>query len=440
MARAHRNLDHDQNPMAKQIEYQRAVRAAKMERMFAKPFICALQSHLDSVSCMCLDRNTLGHTISGSYDGSLCVWDIGRRRLIKNINTAHRHFINGVVCTPDSSGILSCSQDSNVRLWDQDFASSATYGDSLSPDNEVKPVAEYTGNFPFTSIDHFPLESKFVTAGNQLEIWDLNRSQPIQQFQWDSDPVIAVKCNPVEPNLVGFTTRERGVAIYDTRTSAALHKAVLQMKSGCLAWNPMNPANMICGNDDWNVYMFDIRNFRKAKNVFTSHISSVTDVDFSPTGREFVSCSFDRTVRIWNESVGAHKSRDMYHTKRMHKCWSVRWSLDNEFIISGSEDACVRVWKSKASNSLRPLHASERRKLDYHESLKRRYAHLPEIKRIDQHRQIPKYIRTASRIKYHVLANERKRDYRVSVSGGKKAREALPQKNIKESRIIHTVE
>ena len=438
MARIHRNLEPHQNPMAKQVEYQRALRAVKMERMFAKPFVCSLQSHLDSVSCIALDKNILGRAVSGSYDGTLCVWDIARRRLIKNISTAHRHFINGIVVTPDSSGILSCSQDSNVRLWDQDFTSAL--GNDTYDENEVKPVAEYTGTFPFMSIDHFANQSRFVTTGNQLEIWDLKHSQPIQSFSWDSDPIIHAKCNPVEANLVALTTRERGVVIYDTRTSAALHKVVLQMKSGCLSWNPMNPSTFICGNDDWNVYMFDIRYFTKAKHVFTSHISSVTDVDYSPTGREFASCSFDRTVRIWNESTSSHKSRDMYHTKRMHKCWSVRWSLDNEFIISGSEDACVRVWKSKASNSLRPLHANEQRKLDYHESLKRRYAHLPEIKRIDQHRKVPKYIRTANRIKHHVLANERKRDYRVKTFGGEKGKKGVEKKSIKEARIVRTVE
>ncbi|KNH09615.1 hypothetical protein XU18_0300 [Perkinsela sp. CCAP 1560/4] len=439
MDRIHRNVDSNQNPMAKQVEYQRALKAVKLERMFAKPFICALQGHLDSVSCLGLDRNALSRSMSGSFDGSICIWDLSRRKLIHTIDSAHRHAINGIVCTPDSSGILSCSNDGSVRLWDQDFLSSQPTSEVIS--SNAAAVSEYTGSFPFTGIDHLAAHSKFATAGNKLEIWDLTRSHPIQSYQWDSDPVISVKCNPVEPNLIAFSTRERSVAVYDIRTNSPLQKVVLQMKSGCLAWNPMNPTTLACGNDDWNIYTFDVRNFRKARNVFTSHISSVTDLHFSPTGKEFVSCSFDRTVRIWNELVGTHKSRDMYHTKRMHKCWSVRWSLDNEFIVSGSEDACVRVWKSDASDSLRPLHPNEQRQIDYHKSLKKRYGHLPEIKRIDQHRMVPKYIRTATRIKYHVLANERKRDYRVATNTGSKDTSQLPAKtNMKESRIVHTVE
>jgi len=40
-------------------------------------------------------------------------------------------------------------------------------------------------------------------------------------------------------------------------------------------------------------------------------------VDYSPTGREFASGSYDRTVRIFAENEGT--SREVYHTKRMQR-------------------------------------------------------------------------------------------------------------------------
>lgn len=47
--------------------------------------------------------------------------------------------------------------------------------------------------------------------------------------------------------------------------------------------------------------------------------------DWSPTGEEIVSGSYDRTVRIWNRDQG--RARDVYHTKRMQRyvfaCWEV---------------------------------------------------------------------------------------------------------------------
>jgi WD repeat and SOF domain-containing protein 1 len=41
------------------------------------------------------------------------------------------------------------------------------------------------------------------------------------------------------------------------------------------------------------------------------------DIDYSPTGKEFVTGSYDRTIRMFRVEEG--KSRDVYHGKRMQK-------------------------------------------------------------------------------------------------------------------------
>jgi len=55
-----------------------------------------------------------------------------------------------------------------------------------------------------------------------------------------------------------------------------------------------------------------------ALNVHKGHVNAVMDVAYSPTGKEFVTGSYDRTVRIWSAS-GTGKSREVYHTKRMQR-------------------------------------------------------------------------------------------------------------------------
>lgn len=80
------------------------------------------------------------------------------------------------------------------------------------------------------------------------------------------------------------------------------------------------------------------------------HTSAVIDVDYAPTGREFVSGSYDKTIRIF-ESLKGH-SRDVYHTKRMQRLTCVKWSLDNKYILSGSDEMNIRMWKARASEKL----------------------------------------------------------------------------------------
>lgn len=97
-------------------------------------------------------------------------------------------------------------------------------------------------------------------------------------------------------------------------------------------------------------------------------------MDYSPTGKEFVAASFDRTIRIFPADRG--RSRDIYHGKRMQMCvltqqfkfvpgklvfcrlsrgLSCCYSADSRFVISGSADFCIRLWKSKAWECLGPV-------------------------------------------------------------------------------------
>lgn len=62
----------------------------------------------------------------------------------------------------------------------------------------------------------------------------------------------------------------------------------------------------------------------RALNVLRDHVAAVMDVEFSPTGLELVSVSYDRTVRLWNRDTG--HSRDIYHTKRMQRVFSCKWT------------------------------------------------------------------------------------------------------------------
>jgi len=44
--------------------------------------------------------------------------------------------------------------------------------------------------------------------------------------------------------------------------------------------------------------------------------------------------------------------REVYHTKRMQRVSVVRWSLDNKYLLSGSMEMNIRVWKARASEKI----------------------------------------------------------------------------------------
>jgi len=52
-----------------------------------------------------------------------------------------------------------------------------------------------------TGIDHSWKDSTFATCGQQLDIWDDTRADPIRTFTWGVDTVHSVKFNPVEVSI-----------------------------------------------------------------------------------------------------------------------------------------------------------------------------------------------------------------------------------------------
>jgi DDB1- and CUL4-associated factor 13 len=106
------------------------------------------------------------------------------------------------------------------------------------------------------------------------------------------------------------------------------------------------------------------------------------DIGYSPTGKEFVTGSYDRTVRIWRVDSG--KSREVYHTKRMQRVFAARFTGDAKFVLSGSDDMNVRIWKADASAPLGRQLPREIAQADYLGALKKRFGHLPEIRRISK--------------------------------------------------------
>ena len=154
------------------------------------------------------------------------------------------------------------------------------------------------------------------------------------------------------------------------------------------------------------------------------------DVDYSPTGKEFVTGSYDRTIRIF--PINASRSREIYHTMRMHRIFSTRFSGDSNFILSASEDTNIRVWKANASAPIGVLHPREKRSLEYKEQLKKRYQHLPEIKRIAKFRHLPKNVKVARDQQFeHRNSLKRKENNRIKQSKGK-----LVKKRVQEDAIL----
>uniref|UniRef100_A0A0D9WQJ7 DDB1- and CUL4-associated factor 13 n=1 Tax=Leersia perrieri TaxID=77586 RepID=A0A0D9WQJ7_9ORYZ len=233
------NYDPALRTQEKAVEYARALNAAK-------PFIGAMDGHVDAVSCMAKSPNCLKAIFSGSMDGDIRLWDIASRKTVCHF-PGHQGAVRSLATSPDGDLLVSCGVDCTVRLWKVPMLKMVDSNDAIG--DASQPSAIYTWKHAFWGVDHQWDGNLFSTVGAQVDIWDQNRSEPINSFEWGKDTVLSVRFNPGELDVL--------------ITSARM------------------------------------------------------DIDYSPTGREFVTGSYDRTVRIFQYN-GDH-SREIYHTKRMQR-------------------------------------------------------------------------------------------------------------------------
>ncbi|XP_064540660.1 DDB1- and CUL4-associated factor 13 [Drosophila montana] len=380
-----RNYDPALHPLEGAREYVRALNATKLDRVFAKPFVCNLSGHRDGVACFGKHPKLLSTLATGAYDGEVRIWDLANRTSVRSF-VAHDGFVRGIAYARNGERLFTVGDDKTIKVWS-----------SQAPDvgQEEEPVNTILSRHILHGISHNRKDNSFATCGEVCAIWDEKHNDPIKTLKWGVDTLHTISYNPVETNVLACCASDRSIILYDQREAQPLRKIVLTMKSNKLAWNPMEAFNFTVANEDCNLYTFDTRKLRTPLKVHFDHVSAVTDVDYAPTGHEFVSASYDKTVRIYN----AHQShsRDIYHTKRMQHVVCVAWSLDNRYIFSGSDEMNVRMWKANASEKLGIIRPRERANFNYQEALKEKYAAHPQIKRIARHRQVPRHVLNAQR-------------------------------------------
>lgn len=410
-----RNLNPALHPFERAREYTRALNATKLDRVFAQPFVGQFgRGHVDGVYSIAKNTRALAYIATGSGDGVVKLWDMSEQEEVLSVD-AHADIVRGMTVNNEGN-LLSCSSDKTVKLWD---VSSKTIqrlkekrdkqrgrgGQGTGGDDEDshKPMEVYKGTGAFMGLDHHRDEPKFVTAGDTVELWDTARTnRPISNMTWGADSVSTVKFNMTETSIVATAGSDRSIVLYDIRTATPIQKMVSTLRTNAISWNPMEAFHFCAGSEDHNVYLYDMRNLNKALNVMKDHVAAVMDVDFDPTGQEIVSASYDRTLRIYRAREG--HSRDIYHTKRMQHVFCARFTTDSKFIVSGSDDGNVRLWRRNASERVAIMNSRQLAKKNYNDALRERYKHMHDVRRIARHRQVPIAVKRAGDTKREEIA------------------------------------
>ncbi|MES1916178.1 MAG: hypothetical protein MHM6MM_008022 [Cercozoa sp. M6MM] len=288
-------------------EYTRALAATKLDKVFAKPFVAALDAHEDGITSMTTVPGSLGYAVTGAADGEVICWHLKNRELLWRTR-AHSSLVRGVTVDRNGKVAVTVGQDGSIHAWalDREVDHLGVTEHGVGRGREVDALHSYETQSQLTEVDYTwdTGSHVFATSGEQVSLWDLNRSTPVHSFTWGIDTVRNVRFNRVQHSVLASVGADRSIVLYDTRQRSALRKVTLRMQSNDLCWNPREAFNFSVACEDHRAYTFDMRKLNRALNVHKDHVNAVLSIDYSPTGREFVTGSYDRTVRIFDARNG----------------------------------------------------------------------------------------------------------------------------------------
>ncbi|KAL2405922.1 Pre-mRNA-processing factor 17 [Exophiala dermatitidis] len=106
-----------------------------------------------------------------------------------------------------------------------------------------------------------------------------------------------------------------------------------------LRFIPRSSHLLLSSSADAKLALWDAHHDRTLLRTFSGHKKAITDTDFHPTGRSFLSASYDRQMKLWDTETGKVISRfttgKTPHTLRFHP-------EGNEFIAGMSDKKIVQ--------------------------------------------------------------------------------------------------
>ncbi|PCE24299.1 WD40 repeat domain-containing protein [Burkholderia ubonensis] len=310
---------------------------AFIPRFLRQPAISAyLHGHRKPVFSVAFSED--GKTLaSGSYDGSVMLWDVEQHKPIANM-TGHGEEVYGVAFRPHARQVASANEDGTVTLWDVDSR---------------KSVAVFRGHQGTVTSVAFSPDGKLLASGGAdrtIMIWSVESGRPVATLDGHTDMVTGVTFSP-DGTRVASSSWDGTVAIWalsDNTRQRSLPVHIGKVLS--VAFSPDGKYLALSGANG-SVVVLNTDSYAGVR-FFVGHTAAVHAVSFSPDGRRIVSAGADRSLIVWDILTGAPTATLKGHSAMI---FSAAFSPDGLRLASSGADQSVILWELPDTRFAAPL-------------------------------------------------------------------------------------
>ncbi len=338
--------------------------------------------------------------VSGSADYGpkgdviLRLWDVESGRQLRSL-PGHNHIVQGVAFSPDGHQVLAACAGvpgpKRIGLWDTETGQLVRYFServgvtsvAFSPDGR----RVISGNSGFVyKYDRWVLDPQRCL----LRLWDVETGREIRQFKGHSGPVNSVAFAPDGRYVLSGSggrhggdgvfveTDDNTVRLWDAETGRELCRFNPGQRVASVAFTPDGRFIVSGGGDGppdlrlWELpeplrrtaapqtsakgalavpeILNEVRRFEG------SHASAITCIAISTDGRRLLSGSNDATVRLWDVETAEEIRPFLGHTEAVY---CVAYSPDGRYALSGGRDRSMRLWDVEMGEEIRRFEAED---------------------------------------------------------------------------------
>ncbi|RWS16790.1 lissencephaly-1-like protein [Dinothrombium tinctorium] len=315
----------------------------------------ALQGHRATVTRV-IFHPIFSLLVSASEDASIKVWDYETGDFERSLK-GHTDSVQDLAFDASGKLLVSSSADMSIKLWD--FQGYECLRTLHGHDHNV------------SSVTFMPTGDHIVSCSRDktIKMWEVATGYCIKTYTGHRDWVRMVRVNK-DGTLIASCSKDHTIIVWNVAANEHIlatneQKVILKDHDHtveCIAWAPESAFSHVCeatggdnkrsnrsgpflvsGSRDKTIKIWDVS---VGLCLFTliGHDNWVRGVCWHPGGKYIVSASDDKTLRIW-DVVNKRCSKTL--EAHSHFCTTIDFHPTSPFVITGSVDQTVKVWECR---------------------------------------------------------------------------------------------